>query len=326
MKTQARWFNAVLACLALSFAASAIAQPYPNRPIKLVVPFPPGGAVDVYARTVQPALAENLGQTIVIENKTGASGMIGADSVAKAAPDGYTVLVGNVATLAMNVGIYKKMSYSPMTDLAPVMQTVMVNYVLVVHPSVPAKNVAELVDYAKANPGKLSYGSSGSGSAQHMAAELFKAQTGTDITHVPYKGTGALVGDLIAGHVSMAIADQASMMPQVKAGKLRALAVGGLKRSPEYPDIPTIAGAGNLPGFEAVAWQGIAVPVATPPAIVYRLNEAFMKAHAAPGMKEKLIAAGLTPVGGTPDEFGRYIRSEIAKWSKVAKDIGATVD
>jgi tripartite-type tricarboxylate transporter receptor subunit TctC len=311
----------------LAFAATtALAQPYPAKPIKLIVPFPPGGAVDVYARTVQPALAENLGQTIVIENKTGASGMIGADSVAKAAPDGYTVLVGNVATLAMNVGIYRKMTYSPVTDLAPVMQTVMVNYVLVVHPSVPAKNVAELVAYAKANPGKLSYGSSGSGSAQHMAAELFKAQTGADITHVPYKGTGALVGDLIAGHVSMAIADQASMMPQVKAGKLKALAVGGLKRSPEYPDIPTIAESGNLPGFEAVAWQGIAVPIATPPAIVKRLNEAFMKAHEAPGMKEKLVAAGLTPVGGTPEEFGRYIRSEIAKWSKVAKDIGATVD
>ena len=325
MNANRRTLAAFLAAVAFA-ATTALAQPYPTRPIKLVVPFPPGGAVDVYARTVQAALAENLGQTIVIENKTGASGMIGADSVAKAAPDGYTVLVGNVATLAMNVGIYKKMSYSPVTDLAPVMQTVMVNYALVVHPSVPAKNVAELVAYAKANPGKLSYGSSGSGSAQHMAAELFKAQTGADITHVPYKGTGALVGDLIAGHVSMAIADQASMMPQVKAGKLRALAVGGLKRSPDYPDIPTIAEAGNLPGFEAVAWQGIAVPVATPPAIVNRLNQAFMKAHAAPGMKEKLIAAGLTPVGGTPEEFGRYIRSEIAKWSKVAKDIGATVD
>ena len=325
MNANRRTLAAFLAAVAFA-ATTALAQPYPTKPIRLIVPFPPGGAVDVYARTVQAALAENLGQTIVIENKTGASGMIGADSVAKAAPDGYTVLVGNVATLAMNVGIYKKMSYSPVTDLAPVMQTVMVNYALVVHPSVPPKNVAELVAYAKANPGKLSYGSSGSGSAQHMAAELFKAQTGADITHVPYKGTGALVGDLIAGHVSMAIADQASMMPQVKAGKLRALAVGGLKRSPDYPDIPTIAEAGNLPGFEAVAWQGIAVPVATPPAIVHRLNEAFTKAHAAPGMKEKLIAAGLTPVGGTPEEFGRYIRSEIAKWSKVAKDIGATVD
>jgi len=316
----------LLALLGIAFATTALAQSYPTKPIKLIVPFPPGGAVDVYARIVQPALAENLGQTIVIENKTGASGMIGAESVAKSAPDGYTVLVGNVATLAMNVGIYKKMPYDPVKDFAPVMQTVMVNYALVVNPAVPAKDVKELVAYAKANPGKLSYGSSGSGSAQHMAAELFKAATGTDITHVPYKGTGALVGDLVAGHVSMAIADQASMMPQVKAGKLRALGVGGRKRSPEYPDIPTIAEAGNLPGFEAVAWQGIAVPVATPPEVVKRLNEAFAKAQDNPAIREKLIAAGLTPVGGTPDEFGRYIRSEIAKWSKVAKDIGATVD
>ncbi len=320
-----RTFRSLVACLALA-ATTALAQSYPTKPIKLIVPFPPGGAVDVYARTVQPALAEALGRTIVIENKTGASGMIGAESVAKGPADGYTVLVGNVATLAMNVGIYKKMPYDPVKDLAPVMQTVMVNYALVVNPAVPAKDVKELVAYAKANPGKLSYGSSGSGSAQHMAAELFKAATGTDITHVPYKGTGALVGDLVAGHVSLAIADQASMMPQVKAGKLRALGVGGLKRSPEYPDIPTIAEAGNLPGFEAVAWQGIAVPVATPPDVVKRLHDAFAKAQDNPAIREKLIAAGLTPVGGTADDFGRYIRSEIAKWSKVAKDIGATVD
>ncbi|MBL0142131.1 MAG: tripartite tricarboxylate transporter substrate binding protein [Betaproteobacteria bacterium] len=325
MTPTVRGFHALLTCLAFA-ATAAIAQPFPTKPVRLIVPFPPGGAVDVYARIVQPALAENLGQTIIIENKTGASGMIGADAVAKAAPDGYTVLVGNVATLAMNVGIYRKMVYDPVKDLAPVMQTVMVNYALVVNSAVPAKTVAELVAYAKANPGKLSYGSSGSGSAQHMAAELFKAQTGADITHVPYKGTGALVGDLIAGHVSMAIADQASMMPQVKAGKLRALGVGGLTRSPEYPDIPTIAQAGNLPGFEAVAWQGIAVPAGTPPEIVKRLNEAFMTAQATPAIREKLIAAGLSPVGGTPQEFGRYIKSEIAKWSKVARDIGATVD
>ncbi len=319
-------FSRLLAFVGLAFATIALAQSYPTKPVKLIVPFPPGGAVDVYARIVQPALSENLGQPVVIENKTGASGMIGAESVAKAPADGYTVLVGNVATLAMNVGIYKKMPYDPVKDLAPVMQTVMVNYALVVNPAVPAKDVKELVAYAKANPGKLSYGSSGSGSAQHMAAELFKAATGTDITHVPYKGTGALVGDLVAGHVSMAIADQASMMPQVKAGKLRALGVGGLKRSPEYPDIPTIAESGNLPGFEAVAWQGIAVPVATPPDVVKRLHDAFAKAQDNPAIKEKLIAAGLTPVGGTAEAFGSYIKSEIAKWSKVAKDIGATVD
>jgi len=325
MTRTSRSLSTLLAALAIT-ATAALAQSFPTKPVKLIVPFPPGGAVDAYARTIQPALAENLGQPIVIENKTGASGMIGTEAVAKSAPDGYTLVVGNIATFAMNVGIYKKMPYDPVKDLTPIMHTVKVNYVVVVNPTVPVKTVAELIAFAKANPGKLSYGSSGSGSAQHMAAELFKARAGVDITHVPYKGTGALVGDLIAGHVSLAFADQASMMPQVKAGKLRALAVGGLKRSPEYPEIPTIAEAGNLPGFEAVAWQGIAVPVATPPAIVQRLNEAFMKAHAAPGMKEKRVAAGLTPVGGTPEEFGRYIRSEIAKWSKVAKDIGATVD
>jgi tripartite-type tricarboxylate transporter receptor subunit TctC len=318
--------HVLVACLILAVATTAIAQPFPTKPVRLIVPFPPGGAVDVYARTIQPALAESLGQPVVIENKTGASGMIGTEAVAKSAPDGYTLVVGNIATFAMNVGIYKSMPYDPVKDLTPIMHTVKVNYVLVVYPEVPVRTVAELVAYAKANPGKLSYGSSGSGSAQHMAAELFKAQTGINLTHVPYKGTGALVGDLIAGHLQLAFADQASMMPQVKAGKLRALGVGGLNRSPEYPDIPTIAESGNLPGYEAVAWQGIAGPAGLPPAIVKRLNEAFLKAHESPGMKEKLAAAGLVSVGGTPDEFGRYIRSEIAKWSKVAKDIGATVD
>ncbi len=316
----------VLAGFALVLATSAAAQPWPAKPVRLVVPFPPGGAVDVYARTVQPALAEALGQPVVIENKAGAGGMIGAELVARSAPDGYTLLVGNVATLAMNVGIYRKMAYDPVKDFTPLVQTVRVNYALVVHPSVPARNVAELVAWARANPGKLSYGSSGSGSAQHMAAELFKAQTGTDITHVPYKGTGALVGDLVAGHVSMAIADQASMMPQAKAGKLRALAVGGATRDPEHPDIPTIAEAGKLPGFEAVAWQGMAGPAGLPADVVKRLNEAFNKVQAQPDVRDKLAKAGLTPVGGTPEAFGRYIRDEIAKWTKVARDIGATVD
>lgn len=326
MTLKFKWLHALLACLSFALAPLALAQSYPTRPVRLIVPFPPGGAVDAYARTVQGALAENLGQPVVVENRPGASGMIGAEAVARAAPDGYTLLVGNVATLAMNVGVYAKMSYDPSKDFTPIMQTVMVNYVLVVNPEVPARTVAELVAYAKANPGKLSYGSSGSGSAQHLAAELFKAQTHTDITHVPYKGTGVLVGDLIAGHVQLAFADQASMMPQVKAGKLRALAVGGARRSPEYPDIPTVAEAGGLPGYEAVAWQGIAGPAGLPPAIVKRLNDAFVKIHAAPGMRERLAGVGLTVVGGTPEEFGRYIRSEITKWTKIAKDVGATID
>ena len=326
MNSSSRWRHALAACLLLAVAPLASAQSFPTRPVRLIVPFPPGGAVDIYARTVQAALSENLGQPVIIENRTGASGMIGAEVVAKAPADGYTLLVGNVATLAMNAAIYTKMPYDPVKDFTPIMQTVIVNYVLVVTPTLPVRSVAELVEHAKANPGKLSYGSSGSGSAQHMAAELFKSQTGTNITHVPYKGTGALVGDLIAGHIQVAFADQASMMPQVKAGKLRALGVGGARRSAEYPELATVAEAGNLPGFEAVAWQGMAGPAGLPPAIVKRLNEAFTKVHSAPGMRERLAGAGLTPVGGTPEEFGRYVKTEITKWTKVAKDVGATVD
>ena len=326
MMNKTIWLQVLAAWLCFGVVPPALAQAYPNKPVRLIVPFPPGGAVDIYARTIQAALTEHLGQPVIIENRSGASGMIGAEAVAKSAPDGYTLLVGNVATLAMNSAVYPKMTYDPVKDFVPIMQTVMVNYVFVVNPGVPARTVAELVAYARANPGKLSYGSSGSGSAQHMAAELFKAQTQTNMTHVPYKGTGALVGDLIAGHVQVAFADQASMMPQVKAGKLRALAVGGARRSDEYPEIPTVAEAASLPGFEAVAWQGIAGPAGLPPAIVNRLHDAFAKTHAAPGMRERLAGVGLTSVGGTPQDFGRYIRSEIGKWTKVAKDVGVTVD
>jgi len=319
--------RSALAGTALALIGSAAAaQAYPSKPIRLVVPFPPGGAVDVYARHVQPALQDALGQPVVVENKAGAGGMLGADAVAKAPPDGYTLLVGNIATLAMNAAIYKKMPYDPAKDFTPIMKTVMVNYVVVVHPGVPAGKLTELVAYAKANPGKLSYGSSGAGSAQHMAAELFKAQAGIEMTHVPYKGTGALVGDLVGGHINVAFADEASMLPQVRSGKLRALAVGGLVRSPELPDLPTVAEAAGLPRFEAAAWQGIAGPAALPPAIVRRVHEALESAHAAPGMKAKLAAAGLGVAGSTPEEFGQFIRSEIAKWTLVAKTNGITAD
>ena len=199
----------LVALAALACAVPALAQDFPAKAIRMIVPVPAGGGVDLLARTIGQKMSANLGVPVVVENKPGAGGMIGADLVAKAAPDGYTLLVGNVATLAMNVGIYRRMTYDPVKDFAPILQTVRVNYVVVVHPDVPVKSVAELVAYAKANPGKLSYGSSGSGSAQHMAAELFKAQTGANLTHVPYKGTGALVGDLVAGHVSLAFADEA---------------------------------------------------------------------------------------------------------------------
>jgi tripartite-type tricarboxylate transporter receptor subunit TctC len=313
-----------VAAVALA-AAHAIAQTYPVKPIRVVVPFPPGGAVDFYARVVQQPLSEMLGQPVVIDNKTGASGMIGAESVAKAAPDGYTLLLGNIASLATNVGVYPKMPYDPMKDFTPIVRTVDVNYVLVVHPSLPVKTVPELIAYAKANPGKLSYGSAGSGSLPHLGTELFKAQTGIDMVHVPYKGGGPMVTDLLGGNVQMVIADQANLMPHVATGKLRALAVATPKRSPNAPDLPTIAETG-VTGFEATAWQGLVGPAGMPSDVVKRLNEAFNKVMAMPAIREKLIGGGLDPVGGTPEQFGRFIGSEIGKWSKIAKDVGAKAE
>ncbi len=295
---------------------------FPDRPIRLVVPFPPGGAVDFFARVVQAPLSELLGQSIVIDNKAGASGMLGAGIVAKSPPDGYTLLLGNIASLAINVGIYPKMSYDPRKDFTPILRTVDVNYVLVVHPSVPVKTLAELLAYARANPGKLSYGSSGSGSLPHLGTELIKAQAGIDMVHVPYKGGGPMVTDVLAGNIQVALADQANLMPQVASGRLRALAVATTKRSANAPELPTIAEAG-LTGFDATAWQGLVGPSGMPADVVKRLNDAFNKVMAMPAVREKLVGAGLEPIGGSPDQFGRFISDEIGKWSKIAKDVGA---
>jgi tripartite-type tricarboxylate transporter receptor subunit TctC len=313
------------AALAVMLATQAFAQPYPSKSIRLVVPFPPGGAVDFYARVVQGPLSEALGQQVVIDNRAGASGMIGAEIVAKSAPDGYTLLLGNIASLATNVGIYAKMPYDPVKDFTPIMHTVDVNYVLVVHPSVPAHTVAELIAYAKANPGKLSYGSAGSGSLPHLAGELFKSLTGTDMIHVPYKGGGPMVTDLLGGTVQLVIADQANLMPFVTSGKLRALAVASPQRSANYPDLPTIAEAG-VPGFQAVAWNGLVGPAGLPPDVVKRVHDAFAGAMALPDVRKRLVAGGLDPVGDSPDAFGRFVRAENAKWSKISKDVGAHVD
>jgi tripartite-type tricarboxylate transporter receptor subunit TctC len=311
--------------LVLWVSLSAYAQPFPSKPVRLIVPFPPGGAVDYYARAVQNRLQETLGQPILIENRSGAGGMVGADLVVKAAPDGYTLLVGNIASLAMNVGLYSKMTYDPRKDLTPIIRTVAVNYVMTVHPSVPARSVKEFIDHAKANPGKLSYGSAGSGSAPHLATELLKQRAGIDMLHVPFKGGGPMVADLLGGQIHIVIADQANLMPHVKAGKLRALAVGTLERSASYPDIPTIAESG-FPGFEARAWQGIAGPANLPADIVRQLNAAFARAMAFPEVHQRLLDGGLDPITGTPEAFAAFIRSEIDKWSKVAKDVGARVD
>jgi tripartite-type tricarboxylate transporter receptor subunit TctC len=320
-----RWLVAALALCAASVALAQGAPPYPSRPVRLIVPFPPGGAVDYYARTVQNRLGEALGQPVVIENRAGAGGMIGAELVAKSPPDGYTLLIGNIAALAMNVGLYAKMPYDPVKDLTPVMRTVAVDYVMVVHPTVPARTVGELVAYARANPGKLSYGSAGSGSAPHLSMELFKQRAGIDLVHIPFKGGGPMVTDLLGGQIQVVIADQANLMPHVKAGRLRALAVGTLVRSAVYPDLPTIAESG-YPGFEARAWQGIAGPAGLPPDLTRQIQAAIAKVMAMPDVRARLVEGGLDPIVSSPEEFGEFIRAEIAKWSKVAKDVGARVD
>ncbi|MCL4762001.1 MAG: tripartite tricarboxylate transporter substrate binding protein, partial [Burkholderiales bacterium] len=316
---------AALAAVALLTSAGVGAQSYPARPVRVVVPFPPGGAVDFYARTVQQPLSEALGQTVVVENRAGASGMVGAEHVAKSPPDGYTLLLGNIASLAINAGIYAKMPYDPVKDFTPIMRTIDVNYVMVVHPSVPARSVAELVAHAKAHPGKLAYGSAGSGSLPHLATELFKAATGTDLTHVPYKGGGPMVTDLLGGTVHVVIGDQANLMPHVKSGKLRALAVASPKRSPNAPELPTIAESG-VPGFEATAWNALVGPAGMPADVVQRVHDAFAKTMARPEVRDKLRAGGLEPVGDAPEAFARFQRAEIAKWTKIAKDVGARAD
>ncbi len=300
------------------------AEVYPSRPIKLVVPFPPGGAVDYYARIVQAPVGEMLGRPLVIDNRAGASGMIGSELVAKSPPDGYTILLGNIACLAINAGIYDKMTYDPAKDFTPIIHADDINYVLVVNAKLPVTTVAELIAYAKAHPGTLSYGSAGSGSLPQLAVELFKRDTGTDFTHVPYKGGGPMVTDLIAGQTQLTIADQANLMPHVASGKLRALAVSSPKRSASYPELPTIAE--TIPGFEATAWNGVVGPLGMPPDVVAKLNVAFNKVMTDPAVKKRMLEGGLDPVGGTPEAFAAFIASEKAKWTKVARDVGAKAD
>ena len=298
-----------LAVLALAVSGAALAQPYPSKPVRLIVPFPPGGAVDFYARVVQQPLSEALGTTVVIENKAGASGMLGIDAVAKAPPDGYTLGLGNIASLAINAGIYDKMPYDPAKDLTPITHTIDVNYALVVHPSLPVKTVAELVAYAKANPGKVAYGSAGSGSLPHLAMESFKAATGTQIVHVPYKGGGPMVTDLLGGTVQVVIADQANLMPHVKSGKLRAIAVASPKRSSQYSDLPTIGD--TLPGFQAVAWNGLVGPPGLPPDVVAKLNAAVVKVMAQPEGTRLFLLAPIAR--GRKGEYKRELNDLMRK-------------
>jgi tripartite-type tricarboxylate transporter receptor subunit TctC len=317
--------------LVLMFALSSLqagaqaAASYPNKPIKIIVPFPPGGATDILARAIGAELQKTFNQSVIVENKPGGGGNLGADAVAKSAPDGYTLVMGTVGTHAINMSLYSKMPYDAVKDFDPVVLVAGVPNLLVVHPSVNAKNVKELTALAKAMPGKLNVASSGNGTSIHMAAELYKVMAGVDILHVPYKGSSPAVTDLLGGQVQLMFDNMPSALPHAKAGKLRALAVTSMRRSAAFPDVPTMDEEG-LKGFDATSWFGLLAPAGTPKDIVAKLNKAAVASLATAEMKERLAANGADPVGNTPAEFATFIKAENEKWAKIVKASGARVD
>lgn len=314
-------FGIIAVAFALSpVAAGAQAQPYPNRTIKIVVPATPGGAIDAIARLTADKLTVSLGQPVVVENKAGAANNLGTDFVAKSPPDGYTVVIV-ASSHATNKFLYKALPYDPVADFEPVVFTHVVPLLLAVNPSVPAKNVPELVTWIKANPDRASFASSGTGSSLHMAAELFKSMTGTKMLHVPYRGSSAAHPDLLGGRTAMIFDTITAIQPHVQSGGVRGLAVTTTTRSPSLPDLPTIAESG-LPGYDANTWGGILAPAGTPKDIVTKLNAEFNKALAAPDVRAKLTASGIEIQGGPPEKFADYIKAELVKWGKVTKDAG----
>ena len=324
--------NLRIPLLVLLAAVSAIVPPaaaqapaYPTKPIRIVVPFPPGGATDILAREVAQKLNEAWGQQVIVDNRPGAGGNIGSELVAKAAPDGYTLEMGTVGTHAINASLYAKMPYDNVKDFVPIILVAGVPNVLEVNPSLPVNSVAELIAYAKANPGKLNFASSGNGTSIHLSGELFKAMAGVEMTHVPYKGSAPALQDLIAGQVQLMFDNLPPSLPQIKAGKLRALAVTSSVRAPALPDVPTVAEAG-LPGFEASSWFGLLAPAGTSPAIVAKINAEVAKWLATPEAKENLSKQGANAAGGTPEDFASHIAAETAKWAKVVKASGAKID
>jgi tripartite-type tricarboxylate transporter receptor subunit TctC len=306
-----------LFAVALILSNSALAQSYPSKPIRVVVPFPPGGGTDIVARTVTPKMAEILGQPFVIENRAGAGGNIGTEAVAKSPPDGYTLLVASAST-AINTTLYPNLPWDPTRDFAPVLLMVVNNHLLAAHPSVPANTVQELLALARAKPGAVTYASYGPGSSAHLTAELFKLMAHVDLLHVPYKGAAPAVNDLLGGQVNIMFADVAALLPHLKSGKLKALGIASAKRFEGLPDVPTIAESG-VPGFEAGGFLGLVAPTGTPAAVINALNAAGQKSLAMPDVRERLNALASPPVGGTPGEFGQVIKREIDKWARVIR-------
>ncbi len=317
---------AIAACAASALTcAFAHAQTYPSKPIRFVVPYPAGGPVDIVARLLAQKVAENAGQPVVVDNKPGAGGNIGADLVAKSPPDGYTILMGAVATHAINPALYASIPFDPARDFVPIVQVASTPNVLVVNPSIPAANVQELIAYARRNPGKLNFGSGSTGSAGHLAGELFKSMAGIDMTHVPYKGAAPAMQDLVAGQIQLMFDNLASALGQVRAGKVKALAVTTAARTALAPELPTLAESG-LPGFDISTWFGVFAPAGTPRNVAQRLHEEFSRALAAPDVRERMLALGAEPAGGSSAQFAAYIRAEAEKYARLVKSSGAKAD
>ena len=322
MQRMTRW-SAALALAALATLAQA--QAWPSKPIKWIVPFAPGGTTDILARTVSEKLSPALGVPVIIENKPGAGGGVGATFVAKAPADGYTIMGGTISTHAINASLYKDLPYDPVKDFVPITMIARVPNMLDVNPGVPAKDVKELIVLLKANPGKYTFASSGNGTSQHLSGELFKTMAGVDMQHIPYKGSPPALQDVVGGQVTMTFDNITTAWPLAKAGKLKALAVTTAKRSEVAPDVPTLAESG-LAGFEVGSWQGVFAPAGTPPAIVKRLNAEIVKILAMPDVREKLGALGAEIVADSPEDFAAIVKAEGVKWAEVVKKSGAKVD
>jgi tripartite-type tricarboxylate transporter receptor subunit TctC len=312
--------------LALAACACVHAQGYPTRPVKMIVGFPPGGGTDVVARIIAPGLGEHLGQPVVIENRPGATGTVAAAMVARSPADGYTIMMGHVSVNAIAPSLFPNLQYDVIRDFAPVTLAASVPHFVVVHPSLPVHSIRELIAYAKERPGKLSFPSAGNGSTPHLAGEIFKAMAGVDLVHVPYKGTGQSVADLLAGQHQVGFDTAPASAGYVRSGKMRVLGVSSAKRIPEYPDVPTVAEAG-VPGYEVITWYGVFAPGGTPPAIVGRLHADIAQAMEAPTARARLAEAGADgSVTRTPGEFAALVRADTARYAKIIKEAGLKID
>jgi tripartite-type tricarboxylate transporter receptor subunit TctC len=319
-----RIFFAAAWLIAALPAIAADAQSYPSKPIRIIVPFPPGGISDVMSRVFGQKFTDAWNQPVIVENRAGAGGNIGTEIVAKSPPDGYTLVMGSIGTHAVNVSLFSKLPYDPVRDFAPVALVIEADGLLVLHPSVPVKTVKDLIALARARPGQLVYASAGNGTAAHLAGELFKSMAKIDLVHIPYKGNVPAISDLVGGQTSMLFATLPTVLPLAKAGKLHALAVTGAQRNPTVPDVPTMAD--TLPGFEVTNWIALFAPAGTPGDIVAKLNAEIMRIMRLPDVQSRLVNEGAKFTPNTPSEFAAFVKAEITKWGKVIKDTGARVD